>query len=120
MPIVPAGLSTSTPVPLAWRVKWTPNGGPGTPEGTVPAVQAPCSPFHSAPTRNPEQAAIQTGSALLGSALTTVFGFQVLIASPLPAPQRFEITATITTVYSLVVWSDLDVAIDATYRRNEE
>ncbi len=101
-------------------------------------------------TRNPEQAAIQTltttGSALLGSALTTAFGFGVLIASPLLASQQFGITATITIVYSLVVsvlvvlpamvvwgayqnvrlrsmvermWSELDVAIDETYRRNE-
>ena len=57
--------------------------------------------------RNPERAAIQTltttGSALLGSALTTAFGFGVLIASPLLASQQFGITATITIVYSLVV-----------------
>ena len=94
-------------------------------------------------TRNPERAAIQTlrttGSALLGSALTTAFGFGVLIASPLLASQQFGITATITIVYSLLVsilvvlpamvvwgayqnvrlramvermWSDLDVAIE--------
>ena len=57
--------------------------------------------------RNPEKAAVQTlattGSALLGSALTTAFGFGVLIASPLAASQQFGITATITIVYSLVV-----------------
>ena len=57
--------------------------------------------------RNPEKAAIQTlattGSALLGSALTTAFGFGVLIASPLAASQQFGITATITIVYSLIV-----------------
>ena len=57
--------------------------------------------------RNPEQAAIRTltttGSALLGSALTTALGFGVLIASPLLASQQFGITATITIVYSLVV-----------------
>ena len=50
--------------------------------------------------RNPEQAAVRTlattGSALLGSALTTAFGFGVLIASPLAASQQFGITATIT------------------------
>ena len=99
-------------------------------------------------TRNPERAAIETlrttGSALLGSALTTAFGFGVLIASPLLASQQFGITATITIVYSLLVsilvvlpamvvwgayqnmrlrsqvqrmWSDLDVAIDDIYRR---
>ncbi len=98
--------------------------------------------------RNPEQAAIHTltttGSALLGSALTTAFGFGVLIASPLLASQQFGITATITIVYSLVVsvvvvlpamvvwgayqnvrlrsmvermWSDLDVAIDDIHSR---
>ena len=57
--------------------------------------------------RNPERAAIRTlattGSALLGSALTTALGFGVLIASPLAASQQFGITATITIVYSLVV-----------------
>ena len=101
--------------------------------------------------RNPEKAAVRTlattGSALLGSALTTAFGFGVLIASPLLAPQQFGITATITIVYSLVVsvlvvlpamvvwgayqnmrmrsmvertWDDLDVAIDAVHRRYEQ
>lgn len=100
-------------------------------------------------TRNPERAAIQTlrttGAALLGSALTTAFGFGVLIASPLLASQQFGITATITIVYSLLVsilvvlpamvvwgayqnvrlrsmmermWSDLDVAIDDIYQRH--
>ena len=99
--------------------------------------------------RNPEQAAIHTltttGSALLGSALTTAFGFGVLIASPLLASQQFGITATITIVYSLVVsvvvvlpamvvwgayqnmrlrsmvermWTDLDVAIDDIHSRH--
>ena len=57
--------------------------------------------------RNPERAAIRTlsttGSALLGSALTTGLGFGVLIASPLAASQQFGITATITIVYSLIV-----------------
>ena len=101
--------------------------------------------------RNPEKAAIQTlattGSALLGSALTTAFGFGVLIASPLLASQQFGITATITIVYSLIVsilvvlpamvvwgayqnmrlrstvermWDDLDVAIEDVHRRHEE
>ena len=57
--------------------------------------------------RNPERAAIQTlattGSALLGSALTTALGFGALIASPLLASQQFGITATITIIYSLIV-----------------
>ena len=57
--------------------------------------------------RNPEEAAIRTlsttGSALLGSAMTTALGFGVLIASPLTAAQQFGITATITIVYSLIV-----------------
>ena len=101
--------------------------------------------------RNPEQAAVRTlattGSALLGSALTTAFGFGVLIASPLTASQQFGITATITIAYSLIVaillvlpamvvwgayqnmrlrsmvermWSDLDVAIEDVHRRHEQ
>ena len=101
--------------------------------------------------RNPEKAAAQTlattGSALLGSALTTAFGFGVLIASPLLASQQFGITATITIVYSLIVsmlvvlpamvvwgayqnmrmrsmvermWEDLDVAIEDVHRRHEQ
>ena len=101
--------------------------------------------------RNPEKAAVRTlattGSALLGSALTTAFGFGVLIASPLLASQQFGITATITIVYSLVVsvlvvlpamvvwgayqnmrmrsmvertWNDLDVAIEAVHGRYEQ
>ena len=101
--------------------------------------------------RNPEKAAVQTlattGSALLGSALTTAFGFGVLIASPLLASQQFGITATITIVYSLIVailvvlpamvvwgayqnmrlrsmvertWDELDVAIEDVHRRHEE
>ncbi len=103
--------------------------------------------------RNPEQSAVQTlattGSALLGSALTTAFGFGVLIASPLAASQQFGITATITIVYSLIVsifvvlpamvvwgayqnmklrsavqrWAgeldELDEAIEEVYRRHE-
>ena len=102
-------------------------------------------------TRNPESAAIRTlsttGSALLGSALTTAFGFGVLIASPLLASQHFGITATITIVYSLIIsvfvvlpamvvwgayqnarlrstiermWDDLDEAIDDIHHRHAE
>ena len=101
--------------------------------------------------RDPEQAAIRTltttGSALLGSALTTALGFGVLIASPLLASQQFGITATITIVYSLMVsifvvlpamvvwgayqnmrlrsmvereWADLDVAIEGIYEQYEQ
>ena len=101
--------------------------------------------------RNPEKAAIRTlsttGSALLGSALTTAFGFGVLIASPLLASQQFGITATITIVYSLIVsvlvvlpamvvwgayqntrlrsmvermWDDLDIAIEDIHQRHEQ
>ena len=55
----------------------------------------------------PEQAAVRTlattGSALLGSALTTALGIGVLIASPLLASQQFAITAAITIAYSLIV-----------------
>ncbi len=100
--------------------------------------------------RNPEQAAIRTlsttGSALLGSAMTTGMGFGVLIAAPLTASQQFGITATITIVYSLIVsvllvlpamvvwgayqnvrlrstaqrWAEeLDLEIDAVHRRHE-
>ena len=57
--------------------------------------------------RDPEKAAIRTlattGSALLGSALTTALGLGVLVASPLLASQQFGITAAITIAYSLVV-----------------
>ena len=56
--------------------------------------------------RDPETAAVQTlvttGSALLGSALTTALGIGVLAASPLAASQQFAITAAITIAYSLV------------------
>ena len=100
--------------------------------------------------RDPERAAVRTlattGSALLGSALTTAFGFGVLLASPLQASQQFGITATITIVYSLAVsilvvlpamvawgayqnmrlrstvqrWeTELDEEIDAVFRRHE-
>lgn len=57
--------------------------------------------------RDPEQAAVRTlsitGSALLGSALTTALGLGVLVFSPLVASQQFAITAAITIAYSLVV-----------------
>ncbi|MCY4582173.1 MAG: MMPL family transporter [Chloroflexi bacterium] len=100
--------------------------------------------------RNPESAAVRTlattGSALLGSAMTTALGFGVLIASPLLASQQFGITATITIVYSLIVsvllvlpamvvwgayqnmrlrsmverqWAELDVAIEAIHQNHE-
>ncbi len=93
--------------------------------------------------RNPEQAAIQTlsntGSALLGSALTTALGLGVLIFSPVLASAQFGVTAAITIVYALLVstllvppamtiwgayqnmrlrselqrmWDDLDVALE--------
>ncbi len=102
-------------------------------------------------TRDPEQAAIRTlsstGSALLGSALTTALGLGVLVASPLAASQQFGFTAAITIAYSLIVsillvppamtiwgayqnmrlrsmvqnWgTELDEAIDAVYRREEQ
>ena len=101
--------------------------------------------------RNPERAAIRTlattGSALLGSALTTALGLGVLAASPLLASQQFGITAAITIAYSLIVsilvvppamtvwgayqnmrlrsmvereWADLDVAIEHVHRRYEQ
>ena len=57
--------------------------------------------------RDPEQAGIRTlattGSALLGSAMTTALGIGVLIASPLLASQHFGITAAITIAYSLII-----------------
>ena len=57
--------------------------------------------------RNPEQAAIRTlattGSALLGSALTTALGLGALIFSSVLATQEFGITAAITIVYALIV-----------------
>ena len=101
--------------------------------------------------RNPEAAAIRTlattGSALLGSALTTAFGFAVLTLSPLQSFQHFGITAAITIAYALIVsilvvppamtvwgayqnmrmrsmverlWNELDVAIEDTHRRHEQ
>ena len=102
-------------------------------------------------TRNPEKAAIRTlattGSALLGSALTTAFGFGVLVFSPLEGTQQFGITAAITIAYSLLVailvvppamtlwgayenmrlrsnvqrmWDDLDVAAEDIHRRHQQ
>ena len=97
------------------------------------------------PVREAIQTLATTGSALLGSALTTAFGFGVLIASPLLASAQFGITATITIVYSLAVsilvvlpamvvwgayqnmrmrsmvermWDDLDVAIEDISQRH--
>lgn len=101
--------------------------------------------------RDPQVAAVRTlgttGSALLGSALTTALGLGVLIASPMLALQQFGITAAITIAYSLIVsnlvvppamtvwgayqnmrlrsmvqlWEEeLDLEIDAVYRRHEE
>ena len=101
--------------------------------------------------RNPEKAAIRTlattGSALLGSALTTAFGFGVLVFSPLEGTQQFGITAAITIGYSLIVailvvppamtvwgayenarlrstvqrlWDDLDVAAEGIQRPHEK
>ena len=100
--------------------------------------------------RNPERAAIQTlsltGSALLGSTLTTALGIGALALSPTAVSQQFGITAAITIGYSLVVsvlivppmmtvwgayqnmrlrsaiereWAELDVTIDAIQRRHE-
>ena len=99
--------------------------------------------------RNPEKAAVRTlattGSALLGSALTTALGFGVLVFAPVEGPQQFGLTAAVTIAYSLLVsilvvppamtvwgayqntrlrstvqnlWNDLDVAAEEIYRRN--
>ena len=101
--------------------------------------------------RDPERAAVRTfattGSALLGSALTTALGLGVLVASPLAASQQFGFTAAITIAYSLIVsilmvppamtvwgayqnmrlrsnllrWADeLDGAIEGVHRRYEQ
>ena len=101
--------------------------------------------------RNPEAAAVRTlattGSALLGSALTTALGLAVLTLSPLQSFQHFGITAAITIAYALIVsilvvppamtvwgayqnmrmrsmverlWNELDVAIEDTHRRHEQ
>ncbi len=101
--------------------------------------------------RDPELAAVRTlsttGSALLGSALTTALGLGVLVVSPLAASQQFGFTAAITIAYSLIVsiivvpaamtfwgayqntklrsslrrWADeLDLEIEAVHRRHEQ
>ena len=101
--------------------------------------------------RNPEIAAVRTlrttGSALLGSALTTGTGVGVLMLSSVPALQQFGITVVITIAYSLIlsvllvpsamtIWGayqnmrlrsmtqtwarDLDEEIEAVFRRHEE
>ena len=103
-----------------------------------------------AKSRNPEQAAVRTlmmtGSALLGSALTTALGFGVLMFAPMQGTAHFGITASITILYSLIVaivvippamtvwgayqnmrlrstisrmWDELDVAIDDVHQRYE-
>ena len=101
--------------------------------------------------RTPEVAAVRTlettGSALLGSALTTGVGIGVLIFSSVPALKQFGITVVITIAYSLILsvllvppamtvwgayqnmrlrsrvqrWSDdLDDEIEAIFKRHEE
>ena len=101
--------------------------------------------------RDPEKAAVRTlsttGSALLGSAMTTALGLGVLVASPLAVSQQLGITAALTIAYSLIVsillvppamtvwgayqnmrlrsavqrWSEeLDEVIDAVHRRHGE
>ena len=101
--------------------------------------------------RDPELAAVRTlsitGSALLGSALTTALGLGVLVLSPLASSQQFGFTAAITIGYSLLVsilvvpaamtfwgayqnmklrsslrrWADeLDLEIEAVHRRHEQ
>ena len=56
--------------------------------------------------RDPEEAASRTlettGSALIGSALTTALGFGVLAFSPLTPFQHFGILTAITIVYALI------------------
>ena len=100
--------------------------------------------------RNPETAAIRTlgttGSALLGSAMTTAIGLGMLILSPALALQQFGITVVITIVYALMVstllvppamtvwgayrnmrlrsmverqWAEFDVAVEDVHRRYE-
>ena len=101
--------------------------------------------------RDPEKAARRTfaatGSALLGSALTTALGLGALLVSPLAGSRQFGITAAITIAYSLLasilvvppamtVWGayqnmrlrsmtrrwahEVDRAIDAVHRRHRE
>ncbi len=100
--------------------------------------------------RNPEVAAVRTlkttGSALMGSALTTGSGVGVLMLSSVPALEQFGITVVITIAYSLIlsvllvpsamtIWGayqnmrlrsmvqswerDLDEEIEAVFRRQE-
>ncbi len=88
-----------------------------------------------------------TGSALIGSALTTALGFGVLVFSLLTPFQQFGIVTAITIAYALVaavlvvppamivwgayqnlrlrsmverLWEDLDVAIEDTRQRHEQ
>ncbi len=101
--------------------------------------------------RDPEHAAVRTlattGSALLGSALTTALGLGALVLSPIAVSQQFGITAAITIAYSLLVsillvppamtvwgsyqnmrlrsmvertWAELDEAIEGVHRQYEE
>ncbi len=52
-------------------------------------------------TKNPIQSALHhSGSALMISAVTTIFGFCVLILSPIPAIQQFGLLTSITMAYS--------------------
>ena len=99
--------------------------------------------------RDPQAAAITTlattGSALLGSALTTAFGFGVLFFSPLQGFQQFGVIAALAIVFSLLVstvvvppaltvwgayenmklrstvqrlWEDLDETVEGIYAKN--
>ena len=101
--------------------------------------------------RTPEQAAVSTlattGSALLGSALTTALGLGALVLSPVAASMQFGITAAIAIAYALVIsvllvppamtvwgsyqnmrlrsmvertWEELDVAIEGVHERHEQ
>ena len=100
--------------------------------------------------RKPEAAAIRTlsttGSALLGSALTTALGFAVLTLSPVPSLGQFGLMAAISISYAFIVsilvvpsamtvwgayqnmrlrsmverfWEDLDVVIEDTYQHRQ-
>jgi len=52
---------------------------------------------------NPVQSALQhSGSALLISAVTTIFGFGVLMLSPIPAIQQFGLLTSLTIAYCLL------------------
>ena len=101
--------------------------------------------------RTPEQAAVRTlattGSALLGSALTTALGLGALVLSPVAASMQFGFTAAIAIAYALVIsvllvppamtvwgsyqnmrlrsmvertWEELDVAIEGVHERHEQ